>query len=299
MGDFFKVGEQYQNRIGAYEVIEVKTPLVTIKYLETHRLQDVEEELQERIVRNLRREREIAERPAEVKRAAERPRTARRKRAKFDGFTPEDFMDKAGGSGWRAKTGLGGLLSDVLSERIGDDFDSWAPSRQMSVYVTSPDQCGAEHAADSAQFFVSAGVAGLTYGLMVRRPADATEGMSAWDRLLSSLSDDETLTAGLNDLLVNGTAELTWFGETWGQAERETVRGDDDGLTFDRGNAAETDSIESLIERLQDAPQDQGVTLTVESGLSSADALAAGAGVADTVIELMMALVGLYRACTG
>jgi hypothetical protein len=299
MGDYFKAGERYANRLGEYEVIEVKTPTLTIRYCETNRLQEVEEELQERIVRNLKRETDLANRPPEVKRAAERPRTARRKRAKFEGFAPEDFLEKAGGTGWRAKTGLGGFIADELAVRTGDDFDSWAPSRQQAVYITSPDLCGVEHVADSAEFFVSASLAGLNFGLHVRRPADTGEGMSAWDRLLGALSDDESLAATLNDALVNGLAELTWFGETWGSAERETVRGDDEGLTFDRGNAGGMDSIESLIERLQDAPQDQAMTLTIESALSTADALAAGAGVADTILELMGNLIGFYHACTG
>jgi len=149
------------------------------------------------------------------------------------------------------------------------------------------------------QYFVSTSGAGATYGLLVRRPADTAEGMSAWDRLLSTLSDDESLAAALNDLLTNGSAELSWYGDTWGPGERETVRGDDSGLTFDRGNSTEMDSMEGLIERLQDAPQDQGVTLTVESGLSTTDAINAGAGVADTIVDLMVQLSSLFSACAG
>jgi hypothetical protein len=299
MGTFFVAGERYRNRIGEYEVIEIKTPVLTIRYVETGRLQEVEEELQERIVRNLLREVELANRPAEAKRAAERPSRARGRKAKFDGFTAEDFLDKIAGTNWRAKTGLGGLIAECLADHTGDEFTSWAPNRQTAVYVTLPELAGAEHLSDSAQFFVATSGAGVSYGLLVKRPADVGEGVSAWDRLLSSLSDDETLAAVLNDLLTSGSAELSWYGDAWGPAEKETVRGDDAGLTFDRGNATEMDSIEGLIERLQEAPQDQSVTLTVESGLSIDDAIAAGAGTSDTILDLMRLLVGLFRACTG
>lgn len=299
MGEFFVVGQRYSNRIGEYEVVELKAPLLQIRYTENGRLQDVEIELQERIVKNLQRELEFANRPAEVKRAAERPARPRRKRAKFDGFVREDFGDKAAGSNWRAKTGLGGLLADTLAERSGDDFDSWAPTRQAIVYIAPPDLCGAEHLSDSAEFFVATSGDECTYGLLVKRPADVAEGVSAWDRLLSALSDDETLAAGLNDLLTNGSAQLSWFGDIRGSSDKETVRGDDSGLTFDRGNATEMDNIEGLIERLQEAPQDQGVTLSIDSALPTADALAAGAGVSDTILDLMVQLIGLYRACTG
>ena len=78
------------------EVIEVKTPMLQIRYVENGRLQEVEEELQERIVRNLLREIEIANKPPEAKRVAERPKTARRKRAKYDGFMPEDMRPQVG-----------------------------------------------------------------------------------------------------------------------------------------------------------------------------------------------------------
>jgi hypothetical protein len=300
MGEFFKAGERYRNRIGEYEVIEVKTPMLHIRYVENGRLQDVEEELQERIVRNLQREIDIANKPPEAKRVSERPKAPRRKRAKYEGFQAEDFLDKTtGGSNWRTKAGLAGWLAESLAERCGAEFDSWAPQRQTTVYVTTPDQCGSEHLSDSVQYFVSTTGAGATYGLLVRRPADTAEGMSAWDRLLSTLSDDESLAASLNDLLTNGSAELSWYGDTWGPGERETVRGDETGLTFDRGNATEMDSMDGLIERLQDAPQDQSVTLTVESGLSVNDAIAAGAGVADQLLELMVSLNGLFGACAG
>ena len=97
MGDFFKVGERYQNRIGEYEVIEVKTPTLQIRYVANGRLQEVEEELQERIVRNLLREIEIANKPPEAKRVAERPKAPRRKRSKYEGFVAEDFLDKTTG----------------------------------------------------------------------------------------------------------------------------------------------------------------------------------------------------------
>ncbi len=299
MGDFFVVGERYENRIGEYEVVEVNTPSVVIRYLETGRLQTVEEELQERIVRNLRRERELADQPPEERRSAPKAQRQRKKKAKFDGFVADDFSDGSGGSNWRTKAGLGGVLADLLTGRTGESLDSWAPSRQPVCYLTAPEETSSEFLADSAQFFVEASHDGLSYGLRLHRPADASEGATAWDRLLTALSEDDPVAVSLRDLLASGVAELSWYGEAWGAAEKETVRADDDGLLLERGTVTESDSVEAVIERLNEAPQDQGLILTVESSMSVHDAMSAGPGIADTIADLLDPLVALYRACRG
>lgn len=298
MPEFFKVGESYENRLGTYEVTERKTPLLVIRYHETGRLQEVEEELQERIVRNLMRERELALRPAEERRPATKAARPRRKRAKFEGFAHADFEGKIAGTSWRAKTGLGGVIAEALTDTSGEPFDSWAPNRQTAVYITNPDECGAQFLADSAQFFILTSEVGLSYGLSIQRPAEAAEGATAWDRLLSTLTDDEEVSARLSDLLTDGTVELSWYGQTWGMSERETVRGAEDGLISDRGAVVESDTFEDIIERLNEAPQDENLILTIDSSMSQDDAVKAGASIADTVVALFEALIFLYRACT-
>lgn len=300
MGEFFTAGEHYENRLGEYEVLEVKTPMLLIRYAATGRLQEVEQELQERIVRNLRREQAIASKAVEERnKPVEAKGPARRKRARFPGFADTDFAGKIQGTSWRSKTGLGGVVAEQLTDVTGDTFDSWAPNRQTAVYIASPDLCGAEHLHDSAQYFIMTTPTDVTYGLMVQRPADSVEGATAWDRLIGALSDDEVSAAKLEDLLTNGNAELTWCVENWGPNERETVRGDVGGLTIDRGAVSESGSLEGLVERLNEAPQDQNLVLTIEAGLSAGDAITAGGGIAETVSEFMVQLIGLYRACSG
>ena len=298
MGDFFKAGETYENRIGEYQVVEVKTPLIQIRYTATGRLQEVEEELQERIVRNVRRERDLANRPEEERKPASKAARARRKRAKFDGFTPDDFLGKIAGTSWRAKTGLGGVLAEHLIEATGEPFDSWAPNRQTAVYIANPDDCGPQSLTDSAQFFAHASEAGLSFGLSIQRPAEAAEGATAWDRLLTTLSDDEDLASRVSELISDGTVELSWYGETWGASERETVRGADDGLISDRGAVTESDTIEELLERLNEAPMDENLILTIDNSMSQDDAIKAGASIGETIGSLFEQLAFLYRACT-
>jgi len=299
MGDFFQVGEHYQNRIGEYEVVEVNTPSLVIKYAETGRLQTVEEELQERIVRNLRREIELANKPEEERKPAAKKRPSRSKRAKFEGFEMGDFDGSVKGTSWRSKTGLGGYLAQGLTDRTGEAFDSWAPNRQTACYIGSPDDASAESLGDSAQYFVKTGPSGLTYGLSVHRPADAAEGATAWDRLVGSLTDDDTLASQLTDLLTSGVVALSWYGESWGDAEKETVRGDDEGLTLDRGSVTESDTLEAVLARLNEVPQDQPLILTIESELSTQEGISGGAGLADTILDQLEQLIGLYRACRG
>lgn len=299
MGDFFKAGETHANRLGEYEVIEVKTPTLVIRYTETGRLQEVEEELQERIVRNLRREHELANQPPEERRTTVKAPRQRRRRAKFDGFAAADFHGNVSGTTWRAKTGLGGLLAQTLGDRTGEMFDSWAPNKQTVCYITSPEEAEQQILGDSAQFYVKTSSTGVAYGLSIHRPAEAAEGSTAWDRLLTALSEDEPTAALLTDLLTSEQAELSWSGETWSEAEKETVRGDDEGLQLDRGSTTENDTMEALVERLNEAPQDQGLILTLESAMALEDTLAAGPGVADTVCDMFEQLIGLYRACKG
>ncbi|NUQ00914.1 MAG: hypothetical protein HUU35_13785 [Armatimonadetes bacterium] len=297
MGDFFKAGESYRNRLGEYEVVEVRTPTLLIRYVETGRLQEVEEELQERIVRNLMRELEAASQPAEERKSSARGQRPKRKRAKFEGFGSNDFEGTS--FTWHNKTALGGVLAQALQDRVGETFESWAPNKSPICYVTSAEEAAQEYEGDSAQFFVQAASTGLSFGLNIHRPADAAEGSTAWDRLITTLGEDEPISAQLNDLLVSGTVELSWYGETWAPSERETVRGEDDGLLLDRGSVTETDSIEAVIERLNEAPQDQGLRLRIESGMSREDAIKAGATVAENICDLLEQLIGLYRACKG
>ncbi len=299
MGDYFQVGTHYQNRIGEYEVVEVNTPTLVIKYVETGRLQTVEEELQERIVRNLERETALANKPEEERKPAAKKRPTRSKRAKFEGFVVGDFDGAVKGTSWRSKTGLGGYLAQGLMDRGGEAFDSWAPNRQTACYIGSPEEASAEALGDSAQFFVRTGPGGLTYGLSVHRPADAAEGATAWDRLVGSLTDDETIASQLTDLLTSGVVALSWYGESWADTDKETVRGDDGGLTLDRGSVTETDTLEAILERLNEVPQDQPLILTVECELSAQESIAGGAGLGDTILDQLEQLIGLYRACRG
>ncbi len=299
MGDFFKVGETYENRLGEYEVVEIKTPTLQIRYTATGRLQDVEEELQERIVRNLRREVELANQPpAERKTGTRAPRT-KAKKAKFGGFAQADFQGLTGGSSWRAKTGLAGVLAQTLVDRTGESFDSWAPSRKSTCYVTSPEEASQESLGDSAQFYVKADHDGLNYGLEIHRPADSAEGATAWDRFLTSLSEDDPTATVLNEVLLAGKVELSWYAQAWGPESKETVRGEDASLLLDRGSVTETDTIEAVIERLNQAPADQVLTLNIEASLAAEDAIAAGEGIAETIGELFIPLYEIYRACKG
>ena len=299
MGDFFQVGERYANRIGEYEVMEVNTPSLIIKYADTGRVQTVEEELQERIVRNLRREIELANRPVEERKPAAKKRPSRSKRAKFEGFEIGDFDGSVKGTSWRSKTGLGGYLAQSLTDKTAESFDSWAPNRQTACYLGAPDEASADSLGDSAQFFVRTAPSGLTFGLSVHRPADAAEGATAWDRLVGSLTDDDALAGQLTDLLTSGVVALSWYGESWGDAEKETVRGDDGGLTLDRGSVSESDTLDAVVERLNEVPQNQPLILTVECEMSAQEGISAGASLADTILEQLVQLIGLYRACRG
>lgn len=299
MGDFFKVGETYENRLGEYEVVEVKTPELVIRYLAKGRTATVEEALQERIVRNLRREREAAAAPPELTRAA-RARAPRRRKVRFQGFQAGDFNPEIEGTtNWRTKAGLAGWLAESLTDHLGLDVASWAPGRQRTGYLTQPDLATKEREADSAYYFMTCALDGLTYGLRVRRPADNPEGASSLDRLLGALSDDEQLTSTLEALLLAGTLELTWYSEVAGPEARERVRGDGNSLIVQHGTVTDADTPEALLERLQRAPADQGLWLTIETGLDAQDALDAGQPLAQTILETMIALGPFFAACVG
>lgn len=298
MGGFFKAGERYQNRFGEYDVLEVRTPLLLIRYVENGRVQEVEEDLQERIVRNLRREVELANRPPEERKKPKRASRARRKKAKFEGFAAADFQGKIAGTSWRAKTGLGGVMSDGLSALAGDNFDSWVPNRQTAVYVAKPEECSAKFFAETAQFFAQTSRDGLTFGLAVHRPADG-DGTTAWDRLMAALAEDDSSAEELRAVLVDQDAELNWYAEASGETGAETIRAQDGELFADKGAVTETDTMDDLIERLKDAPEDQSLTLRIERSLTPPEAIAAGPEIGESVVGFMQRLLGLYRACSG
>lgn len=298
MADFFVVGEQYENRLGAYEVVEVRTPDLVIRYTQTGRLQTVEQGLQERIVRNLLRERELALREESEEPTRSQRHTTRRKRANFDGFGEADFLGQIKGTSWRSKTSLGGVLADGMTDRApGDVFDSWAPNRQTGVYLCLLADCGSEHLDDRPQFFVLTDTDGLTYGLWVQRPTEAEEGGNVWDQLVAALREDSDLADRLMTLLQSGDVQLAWYGDTQGEDEREVVRADDSGLVIERANVTENESLDGLLERLSEAPRNQTLVLTLESGMSEEQAIRAGAHVAGTFVDLFTQLLPLYKAC--
>ncbi|MBI2301604.1 MAG: hypothetical protein HYU66_22100, partial [Armatimonadetes bacterium] len=132
----------------------------------------------------------------------------------------------------------------------------------------------------------------------VKRPAESDE-TTAWDHLVSALGEDENLAEALDDLLRSDEVSLSWFGETKGAAGAETIRAQEDGLAMDRGAVTESDSIEGLLARLEDAPDDQNLTLSIENSLTVGEAIAAAGDINDTVVDLFEKLIGLYRACAG
>ena len=96
----FEVGEQYRNRDGEYEVVEIDPPRMTIEY-EDGRVIETTVGLQARIWRNVRMDERAKKQAQERERRARRRRRRKQRRGReFEGLEAGDFKASITGTSW-------------------------------------------------------------------------------------------------------------------------------------------------------------------------------------------------------
>ena len=297
----FTVGEKYENRLGEYEVVSISGPDMAIQYVDGD-VMETTVRLQARITQNLQFEEEVRE-EAEVARtsAGRRRRTA----SVFKGLTENDFKRGVAGTSWRARTGLGGMLAQRLSEATGSTFQSYAIYRRAEAQVVQPERYEASIREREAKFQFWLDAQGARYGFYIEKSRDEMDDSWDWWRFLATLDGNhavrETIEVAMRD------QGLQWEVCVWEEEEDDDtaeavaeVIWNVDGFAWrwQTSEVSEALSWEELTSRLRELPSDKWCEVLLCTYMDRPDAMAKGVEIATIATEVFEALCPLYLAST-
>ncbi len=128
----FKISETYENNKGSYTVLDIFPPQMQIEYAHGPK-SVVNIDMQARIWDRIQTERAIEEEVRQRKmRTGRLPIT-------FFGLEESDFKENVASTTWRSCEGLGGLVSQQLSDISGNIFQSVAIYRRPQFFVYPPE----------------------------------------------------------------------------------------------------------------------------------------------------------------
>jgi hypothetical protein len=132
----FRVGEKYRNRKGEYEVVKLEEPKMMIRYADGQ-VFTADIGAQAQIWENIQAEDRLPPRPPEP---PVPPRGRDSEGKDFHGLQEPDFKKGVGGTSWRSRPSLGGLLAKTMSAATGRSFESYAIYRRAEVHIAQPVQ---------------------------------------------------------------------------------------------------------------------------------------------------------------
>jgi len=295
----FEIGGTYRNRNGEYEVLELNGQKMMIRYADRRRLETTVK-LQARIWCNIQAEETIRAPASRPGQPPHRPRPTRQRGLAFRGLQDHDFQKGVGGTSWRARTALGGLLAHELSDISGRFFQSYAIYRRAEVHIAQPHHYDAKIKWQQVKFVFELDPAGATYGFYIEKNDGPMDETWDWARFLAALE-------GRPDLRPQVETAARQLGLRW-----EVYVWDDGGLiaAVPLGPAGwvwqeqQTDCEEeaiawpALVQRLGAIATEKWCDLYLCTSMSKEDAIAAGTGLVHPVTEVYRVLLPLYEAST-
>lgn len=308
----FRVGEVYANRLGAYEVLSIDEPLMTVRYTDgkvtTGKIATLA-----RIWENLQFERdevkprvdEATPRPAArsgddlTTRASLRPRNKGRQGALFEGLVEHDFQDGVTGTSWRARDNLAGLLAQRLSDVLGAPYQSWAVYRRAHVYIAhaGAHMANRKEGIRRAKFFFALNPSGARYGFYIERNSGPMDEDWDWLRFISGLRREPSELRQISTVMrEHGVTAQPYLseGDEKGPPLGELVAGPG-GLTWGpaEGEAVAT-SWPDFTELLSQLDPTLWCDLYFQAEMSKGEAIELGVDIADRVVNTFVGLLPLY-----
>jgi hypothetical protein len=293
----FEVGEIYANRNGRYRVEELQAGahVMRILYLDSGEEQMTPIALQQRISRNMNWERQDARHRAKL----EERRYLRSYGKDFKGLDADEFKREIVGTRWRRRSELPGMVARKLSVAQREfTFTSWAVARRPVAYLIHReeyDEGSADAPENNARFTIELDEANLYYGLVVERSGAAMSDEWDWPRFIAALRDDETVREGIDIA-----------AETYGAKVIGRVLGDNEDYYYgDTGDAIEMMwsrdeaagmSINDQLTAIGEVPDSTRAEVFIMVRQPKAEAVSAGARIADRITGLMSALLPVYAA---
>lgn len=289
----FEVGEQYRNRDGEYEVVEIDPPRMKIEYLDGREIETTVA-LQARIWRNVRMD-ERAKRQARerAKRAKRRRRRKQRRGREFEGLDAGDFKTSITGTSWRRREHLGGLLAQMMTDTTPHFFQSHAMYRKPEVHVAQPEYYERKKKEEKAKYFFRLDEEGATFGLRVEKDDEAMDESWHWTNLVDGLSEKQSEVAE-----AMREHDLHWEARSEDGELIAEVSAGEDQLRWKGSDGVETIDWAQFIERVDDIDADDGCRLCLCGEMEKPQALSAGTELGDQIAEVYRALLPLYVTST-
>jgi hypothetical protein len=283
----FKVGERYENRKGAYEVISIAGDRMVIKW-DTGEPIETDVKGQHRVLQNMEQEFQLAN----VKPGSRH--VPKYYGELFKGMQDSDFQDDVTGTHWRSREQLGGAVAQFIDAPF--PVDSWSIYHRPEVHWADRSRYPTKSAWLQAKFVTVASKRGLWAGLYVERSDKPEDDRSDWNRFLDWLINGGEVVlaqiAGERGLIIKDVSAdpdssfFGWIAHTEGQWK------------LHRPNE-EPILIPDLHSFLSGLRQDEWLDLVILKEFAKADAIAQGAAIAADIGRLYSALLPAYEAAIG
>lgn len=295
MDELFEVGRKYRNRDGRYEVLEINGDKMLIRY-DDGRTQRVTVRIQERIWRNMLADREDEENRAQPSTSVSRPQIT------FAGLVDGDFKEGVAGTSWRARSGLGGLLAQQLSDVSGETFLSYAVYRRAQIYIVDPVRWDSENKFPAAKLFFRLNQAEARYGMVVEKNRGPLDSTWDWTRLLPALRQQQSVQEAVWSAMK--THNLVWQIDIWDKNEaggclaRLLPAENPSTLLWSDEDGEEQIDWSTFADRLSAITSDYWCDLWLVATLDKETAVAQGVKIANHVVPAYQSLLPLYDAVT-
>jgi hypothetical protein len=288
----FKVGEKYRNRRGEYEVVHLDENDMTVRYNDGNQMTSTIE-LQARIWGNIQLEekRKLLEKQAK-KHVAKNPK----RKLAFHGLEESDFKKGVAGTCWRARTALGGYLSQQMSDTTKYDFQSYAIYRRAEVHIVRPVCYEVSHKQQKAKYIFDLNEDYARCGFYIEKRNDEMDDEWDWLRFIKGLNEDLQLQEAVESAMEINS--LHWEVYLWDQGGLVAeVNFSPDGLLWKecRENKNHCINWSDFTKRLTAIPINEWCDLHLCKHIDKKDAITEGLQVVENVTEVYRALLPLYE----
>jgi hypothetical protein len=289
----FTIGEKYRNRRGEYEVIGIDGDKITIRYSDgSVDLSSIE--MQWRIIRNM----EIDERIQLKSKQKKKPSLRRVKtKADFEGLKDSDFQKGVGGTSWRGRAALGGLMAQALYDSTGYNFQSWSIYRKAEIHFALPDCYTEEHKQKSAKFRFKLNEEGARCGLYIEKSDKEMGDDWDWPRFMECLEKKQEVRASLEEAMAKHHFRWEMFcGEN---VELEAVMEmSENGLVWNDRKLNQTSPVswDQFVEHLNRFPDDEWLNLHLRTDIPKETAITRKLDLATLVADMLSPIAPLYIA---
>lgn len=284
----FKVGETYENRFGAYTVLDITPPKMKVQY-DNGDIDAVTIAIQARIWRRKQDERAAARRRRRKQTRSRRPTNA------FAGLAETDFKDNVAGTSYRSRKSLAGLIARRLSEAMNVDFLSTAIPRQPRFFIGPPILSfrNQEERVKLPKFEVRLDSERLLYSFYIEKRNKEMDDDWYWPNFLNLLSDP-----AVEDQISAATAEHDLF---WLLRLEDGL--DDSGEPLSAchipvrafGPGQPFTSYSAFVEHLHNLPTRQWCNLHIAGEMPKDKAIALGVKISDPITQTFKSLTPIFQ----